>query len=248
MSNMSAIGFPITSEDSVKALAAQTALRGEPVPTSHGNINYVRWDVGAGVSLFAQVVSGKERRFKKDLKAQAVGLNPYVDGTARMQVAVREVRWDEDNPFDARILVSADGSEFWLDSPDALASWAGEIAEMQTLHIAALAQSVEVFADAEAHRHAQAGRDAIVPAESFVPTPVAPGTDPTDPGVAISGEVLDAEQRDNAVTERAIWVLKVATAGGQVDVVCSPDDVTGAPRPGTVVQALCYLTARPVQS
>lgn len=245
---MSAIGFPITSETSIKALAAQTALRGEPVPTAHGNINYIRWDVGAGVSLFAQVVAGRARRFKRDIKPQAVGLNPYVDGSARMQVAVREVRWDEDNPFDARVLVAAEAkTEFWLDSPDALASWAGEIAELQTLHIAALAQSVEVFADADAHRLAQAGRDTIVAAESFVPTAVQPGADPTDPGAAISGHVVEAEQRENAVTGRTIWVLRVRTAGGEVDVVCSPDDVTGTPRPGTVVQALCYLTARPVR-
>lgn len=248
MSNMSAIGFPITSADSVKALAAQTALRGEPVPTSHGNISYVRWDVGAGISLYGQVVAGKSRRFKRDTKPQAVGLNPYVDGTARMTVAVREVRWDDDNPFDARVQVATgDGVQFWLDSPDALASWAGEVAERQTLHIAALAQSVEVFADAAAHHAAQAGRDVIVPAESVVPTPVTPDAEPTDPGVAVSGEVLDAEQRDNAVTHRAVWVLKVRTAGGEVDVVCSPEDVTGEPRPGTVVQALCYLTARPMR-
>lgn len=244
-SQFSALGFHVSSGDDLAALASRVAERADTIDAPEGQ--YLKWAPPSGEQLWLQV-----RR-----NGDAMGMNPHFEGKSvvRAVLEARVIR-PTHTPLDGTFLAwanpPADGSvggdvPFAFDCPDA-ATIAGPLPALVTLQVAAFAQQVTVHADRAAFAADQAAQGLSFDVHSFIPsgliTPSGEPVVPPESHALFTGVVIEAAERQNAVTgDLYSWAL-VETVGGTIDVVI---DMTllGAPvRAGNVISGWFWLSAR----
>jgi hypothetical protein len=246
-SQFSAIGFAVSSGEDLAALASRVAERAETINAHAGQ--YLKWAPASGEQLWLQVKHSGD----------AMGMNPHFEGKSSVRVAVEaRVARDAHTPLDGTFLAWAnppDSAEsggdypFAFDCPDAAIHEALTLPATLTAQIAAFAQQITVYESPSAYDVAQAAQGLTFASKSFIPSGlISPSGEPVTPPEShalISGEVLEAEARHNAVTGEPFWWALVETVGGTFDVVIDPVLLSGRPvQRGNVIAGWFWLSGR----
>ena len=237
-----AIGFPVDDREGLDELASLAAHKGQAQTVSGGF--YIRFGFGDGPELWVQANTNR----------QIVGCNPHFAGAGALRAQVNQLIAHPRSPLDGAMratAIDADGAEypFQCNLPD----FAAAAATVKTgakirLQIAAFAEQLQVFADAEEFRKSQSPSMSLA-AESFIPAGLfsRPGKEdaPTRSKAMFTGTVLKSEFRSNKLTTVPYQYILVRSLGGTFDVVAEPAALKGVPPgSGMIVQAACWLSAR----
>jgi len=245
-SQFSAIGFTVSSGEDLAALASRVAERASTVNAHAGQ--YLKWAPPSGEQLWLQVKHNGD----------AMGMNPHFEGKSSVRVAVeaRVVR-DVHTPLDGTFLAwanppagAASGGDypFAFDCPDAATHDTLTLPATRIAQIAAFAQTISVYESRTVYDAAQAAQGLSFGSRSFIPSGlIAPNGEPVVPPEShalIAGEVLEAEERRNAVTGQAFWWALVDTVGGTFDVVIDPALLNLPINAGNVISGWFWLSGR----
>jgi hypothetical protein len=245
-SQFSAIGFTVSSGEDLAALASRVAERADTIDAGAGQ--YLKWAPPSGEQLWLQVKRSGD----------AMGMNPHFEGKSSVRVAVEaRVAREAHTPLDGTFLAWANppaGAEsggdypFAFDCPDAATHDALALPATLTAQIAAFAQTISVYESRTVYDAAQAAQGLSFASKSFIPSGlISPSGEPVTPPEShalISGEVLEAEERVNAVTGQAFWWALVDTVGGTFDVVIDPALLTLPVEAGNVISGWFWLSGR----
>jgi hypothetical protein len=218
------------------------------------NAKYLRWDVGDNLELWTRVKDeGPEMHY-----------HSCFEGDARMTVALLEKTPRRKEMF-------SDGAFFCRSSASAGAGWlAGrapfvfdtpyfhryddlQLPRLASVQLTAFAFTMQGFADEEEY-------DVAYPADEegycwdykhFVPAcMIEPRGEDNELQPAcgeVSGYVLDSGILTNPSTDLDYCWAKVETIGGEVDMVCAPDRLSGYIVKGGIAVANCYLYGRLIE-
>ncbi len=238
------VGFTLERGE-LSSLLQRALEGGRSIAAPHGD--YRVWTPGAGAELWVSMYR------LPDGRRELAGMNPHFAGGARMNVIVEAIERNAEFVLEGEIYAwaSPGGDEhalypFSASVPDYDASLAGrELPFRAILELAGFAHDVGWWPDEAAYLASLREQEAGFAATSFVPT----GLFGNNTGRArsqgvVTGNVLSAEIRFNTVTERTFWCFRLATYGGEIDVVAAPEVVSGEPGVGGVLRAACWLTAR----
>jgi hypothetical protein len=245
-SQFSAIGFTVSSGEDLAALASRVAERADTIDAAAGQ--YLKWAPPSGEQLWLQVKRNGD----------AMGMNPHFEGKSSVRVAVEaRVARDAHTPLDGTFLAWANppaGADsggdypFAFDCPDAATHGAMTLPVTLTAQIAAFAQTISVYESRAVYDAAQAAQGLSFPSKSFIPSGlISPSGEPVTPPEShalIAGEVLEAEERQNAVTGQTFWWALVDTVGGTFDVVIDPALVHLPIDAGNVISGWFWLSGR----
>jgi hypothetical protein len=245
-SQFSAIGFSVTTGEELAALASRVAGESEKIRLGPGD--YLKWAPPSGEQLWLQISS----------EGDAMGMNPHFAGKSSVRVGIEaRVTRPTHTPLDGTFLGWAnppDGAAtggdypFAFDCPDAATHLALELPAIVTAQVAAFAQQVSIYPSVTAYEAASAAEGSSFPSRSFIPSGViSPAGEPVNPPEAhalIAGHVLEAESRQNWISEAPYWWALVDTVGGTFDVVIDPQLVQDPPRPGHVLSGWFWLSGR----
>lgn len=248
MSNLyQALGFPIGSAQELIDWIMRAAEHGDPVEAA--DVTYLRWRAGGGAELWVQV--------RED--GGIVGVEPHLDGDARMRVALTARVREEDAP------AGQGAFHGWADPQDEADPESGQypfvfsLPDFRTrdglalplvadVRLAALAYELEAFPSEEAYLAGQSGELKYAP-ESFIPAGLFT-TDPDGtprPDAMFTGRVLQAERRVNEASGGAFVRARVRTLGGEIEVAADPAIVQGEVVPGGIVTGSFWMTGRIVR-
>lgn len=230
----------------------QICEHGEIVETK--SAKYLRWAVSENLELWTRVKDdGPEMHF-----------HSYYAGHARMTVALiektpRRKETLSDGAFLCRSSASAGAGwiagrvPFVFDTPDFHRYDDLQLPRLATVQLTAFAFNVEGFEDEDEY-------DKAYPADEegycwdykhFVPAymlnPRGEDNELQPACTQVSGFVLDAGIITNPVTGLDFCWAKVETIGGEVDVVCSPDKLSGYLVKDGIATLNCYLYGRLIE-
>ncbi|HUR33859.1 MAG TPA: hypothetical protein VM032_08685 [Vicinamibacterales bacterium] len=245
-SQFSAIGFQVSSGEDLAALASRVAERADTVNAREGQ--YLKWAPPSGEQLWLQV-----RR-----NGDAMGMNPHFEGRSSVRVTLEaRVARPSHTPLDGTFLAWAnppeDGSApgeypFAFDCPDAATHEAIELPVITVAQVAAFAQELTVYGSVGAYDAAARSQGLSFESRSFIPSGlISPSGDPITPPEShalIVGHVLEAAERQNAVTGEPFWWALVDTVGGTFDVVIDRSLLAAPVVPGNVVSGWFWLSGR----
>ena len=241
-SHLSSLGFPLEMDALYQERLLNAALSGEQLRSRDGA--YVRWAPGAGVELWLQVQA-----------REVIGLAPHFAGEASMRVALTE---RVPRPEESRLAGAfygwanppADAPEdgefpFVFELPDAGRFIGLALPCIASVQLAAFAQELRCFPSEAAFDASHGDAQISYAAESFIPIGTFVEADETPAAYAMfTGRILRAERRVNPFAGGAFWWARVATLGGQVDVVADPTAVEGEPMAGGIAQGSFWLSGR----
>jgi hypothetical protein len=245
-SQFSAVGFTVSSGEDLAALASRVAERADTIDASGGQ--YLKWAPPSGEQLWLQVKRSGD----------AMGMNPHFAGKSSVVVAIeaRVVR-NAQTPLDGTFLAWANpppgataGGDypFAFDCPDAAVHETLVLPVRLEAQIAAFAQEITVYASPSAYDAAQAAQGLPFGSRSFIPSGIiSPSGEPVIPPEShalISGPVLEAAERHNAVTGLPFWWALVDTIGGTFDVVIDPTLLSAPVQAGNVIAGWFWLSGR----
>jgi hypothetical protein len=243
--HMSALGFEMSTADEFGAWQMKTAQNGQAMAVPDGY--YIRWEVGQGVELWAQA----------NAERQLVWLNPHFGGQPGMRVGLVGRVPRTDTPLEGAFYGWADPTDeanpesgaypFVFDMPDALLQADLELPAIYTVQMAAFAHHLDGYADEAAYLAAQEGSVPYAP-QSFIPTGLFVAQEGQVPpaSAVLTGRVLATNVRLNPVTQKVFYWARVATLGGEVDVVADPEVVVGRLVVGGIVSGAFWLSGRVV--
>jgi hypothetical protein len=245
-SQFSAIGFTVSSGEDLAALASRVVDRTDTVDASAGQ--YLKWAPPSGEQLWLQVKRNGD----------AMGMNPHFQGKSSVRVAVEaRVARDAHTPLDGTFLAWANpppGAEsggdypFAFDCPDAAVHETLTLPATLTAQIAAFAQQISVYESRTVYDAAQATQGLSFGSKSFIPSGlISPSGEPVTPPEShalIAGEVIEAEERHNAITGEPFWWALIDTIGGTFDVVIDPALLTLPIEGGNVISGWFWLSGR----
>lgn len=241
MSHMSAIGFEMTTADDFGRWQQHTARTGRVIPVQGGY--YIRWEVGQGAELWAQANEARE----------LIWLNPHFGGMAGFRIALVARLPRPDTPLEGAfygwVNGTADDPEsgafpLVFDLPDAAVHEALELPAVYEVQLAAFAHRLDAFVGEAAYLTAQEGSIPYAP-QSFIPTGLFVEEGQVPPAAAVfTGHVLATNVRLNPTTQKIFYWARVATLGGEVDVVADPEVVVGRLVVGGIVSGSFWLSGR----
>jgi hypothetical protein len=235
----------------------QTYLRmcehGEVVEA--GGFKYLKWSVGENVELWTDVKEGKPEMLFKS----------YYAGGACMKVALIESGPRRDGALsDGAFLCRGCGftgegfvagrNPFIFDTPDFHRHEGLSLPRLSSVQLTAFSLRMTGFEDEEAY-------DEAYPADNegfcwdykhFIPALMfdrerGEGGELQSAHAEVSGYVGDTAIITNPVTGQDFCWARLDTIGGEVDVVCAPDRLSGYLVKGGLAATSCYLFGRPVQ-
>jgi hypothetical protein len=225
-SNLSSIGFPITSKLDFIALARTVARHGTVQPVAGGA--YVYWTPGDGPELWVQLGP----------RGELNGMQPHYAGEARMKLRLLEsLRSDSQTALDGAFRAqSNDGPAFAFHSPNFFLTNA-DLGDRE-VQLSAFAQTLSIFSKESVYEQANVRGTQV---ETFKPdSELKSGMSL----VRFSGRILEADQRINPLYNHLYHRALVQTVGGTIDVVCA-DGLVGQPLlKGGVVQGKFWLSGR----
>jgi hypothetical protein len=168
-------------------------------------------------------------------KNEAIGLNPYFSGSARMSVRIekRVVRPD-DTILDGSFYCWSDPDDnkdsgvypFVFDVPDMVTYKSIKLFQNVTIQLAGFAHEICAYKNNEDYERSQQ-QIPIFASESFVPSGLfnTDGNDTLPPQAysIFTGHVLDTKEITNPFTNFSFYWAKIKTLGGEIDIVVDPD-------------------------
>lgn len=245
-SQFSALGFDAASGEELAALASQVAARADSIFVDAGE--YLRWAPASGEQLWLQL--------KKN--GDAMGMTPHFAGKASMTAAIEaRVSRDGQTPLDGTFLAwanppagaSAGGDyPFVFDCPDAAVHASLPLPSTVPVQVAAFAQQATLHASEAEYADAQRREGMSFAPKSFIPSGlISPSGEPVSPPEAhalISGIVIEADERHNAITGNPFFWALLDTVGGTYDAILDPDLLASRPSPGNVLSGWFWLSGR----
>jgi len=245
-SQFSALGFDVTSGEDLAALATHVAERADTVNAREGQ--YLKWAPPSGEQLWLQLTRSGD----------AMGMTPHFEGRSRLRIGIEaRVTRKTHTPLDATFLAWAnppDGSAtggdypFVFDCPDGAIHEDAPLPMVAEVQLAAFAQQLTLHDSEEAYRASQSAEGMNFPARSFIPSglisPTGEPVVPPESHALISGVILEAAPRRNAISGAAFWWALVDAPGGTFDVVIDPDLLDREPRAGHVLSGWFWLSGR----
>ncbi|HEX8146745.1 MAG TPA: hypothetical protein VF591_06170 [Pyrinomonadaceae bacterium] len=246
------VGFPGRGADALLETHQRLCEEGELVET--GGYQYLRWEVGERVELWADVKDGKPEMIFKTFYA----------GEARMKVALIEKtpRRDEmisDGAFLCRGRACegagwvAGRNPFIFDAVDFHRYDSLSLPRVGTIQLTAFSFSMTGFEDEGAYEKAYPANDEGYGwgYKHFIPALIydrqrGEGGELQSAHAEVSGYVNDTDIITNTATGRDFSWARLHTIGGEVDVVCSLDRLGGYLVKGGLAVSRCYLYGRPV--
>ena len=243
MSNLSDIGFPVSSEQDVNQIIMDILPHLSQVPCPPYGF-YFRFEDPSGSQIFLQTNSAQE----------IVGFNPSFKAESRWQLKVKSVVERDTSDLDGAFQcfsVADKGSEspILFDSPDFRTHLKVKEGTDINVGITAFASNdFEFFADQSVYEETVSG----TPVKSMMATGLFE-TDKKGERVAkpspqahvlMTGVITEAYLRKNNFTEEQFYALVVDTSGGFVDVVVDPRLVEGELKPGNVIKGSFWLSGQ----
>lgn len=245
-SQFSAVGFRVSTGEDLSALAGRVAGEAETIKVAGGE--YLKWAPPSGEQLWLQVSP----------KGDGMGMNPHFAGKSEVRVGVEaRISRQGHTALDGTFLgwanppagASTGGDyPFAFDCPDAATHLQLELPVTLVAQVAAFAQQVTVYPSREAYDASQAAQGLSFGSRSFIPSglfsPMGEPVNPPEAHALFAGHVVEAEPRQNWITEAPYWWALVETLGGTFDVVIDPALVSDAPRAGNVLSGWFWLSGR----
>ncbi|MBV8857981.1 MAG: hypothetical protein JOZ02_13695 [Acidobacteria bacterium] len=247
------VGFPERGAASLLETYHRICERGTLVEA--GGFKYLKWEAGERVELWTDVKDGKPEMLFK----------PFYAGETRMKVALIEktLRRDEvvsDGAFLCRGKACegagwvAGHNPFIFDAIDFHRYDSLSLPRVSTVQLTAFSFQLTGFEDEEAYEEAYpADADGYCwDYKHFIPALICDpqrgeGGELQSAHAEVSGYVNDTGIITNAVTGRDFCWARLDTVGGEVDVVCPPDRLSGYLVKGGIAASRCYLYGRVVE-
>jgi hypothetical protein len=243
------IGFSLERPEFETQLQRALA-EGEHLVAQHGD--YHIWHIGAAELWVLMYRLGKRR--------ELAGANPHFEGGARMSVIVESLDRNAEFPLEGEMYAWAalPGEDtdakahgiypFSASLPDYDLVADSHVPPFRaTLALAGFASKVDRWADEAAFSAEQRReREGIAFAsQSFVPTGLfGKHVGRARSHAVVTGRVVGAQALTNGATGRSYRALRVATYGGELDVVAAEAQLPGLPDADSIVRAHCWLSGR----
>ncbi|HEY7416405.1 MAG TPA: hypothetical protein VH593_14525 [Ktedonobacteraceae bacterium] len=242
-SYMTALGFPVVTEQDFRHYVYQASEFGQKIETSCGS--YTMWTPGSGIELWVQT----------NLHKRIIGMNPHFRGDASMPVRlVSRVTKRRQSILDGSFLGwaasdSSGGNSYPLvfDLPDYDLYNELTLPCTRVVQVAAFAHMLEGYEDEKAYetvneREQQADPETFYPSGLFIVHHRV--QDPPRAQASLSGYVLATELYTNPVTNQKFYWVLVRTRGSQFDIVADPQVVQGKIVQGGIVKGTFWLSGR----
>lgn len=247
------VGFPERGATNLLETYQRICEQGELVEA--GGAKYLKWEVGERVELWTDVKDGKPEMLFK----------PFYAGETRMKVALIEKTPRRDEMIsDGAFLCRGKGCEgagwiagrnpFIFDAIDFHRYDSLSLPRVGTVQLTAFSFSMTGFEDEEEYEEAYPANDKGYAwgYKHFIPALMydrerGEGGELQSAHAEVSGYVNDTGIMTNAVTGRDFCWARLDTIGGEVDVVCAPDRLSGYLVKGGIAASRCYLYGRPAR-
>lgn len=235
------IGFLLSSPESLNSYISQALRRGERHMTPSGS--YAVWSARCGAELWVKLAED----------GGVLGINPFFSGNASMPAGLlyrvpveagtaldggfaalagaRPATGASDLPFEGDYQFSFNTPNFATYHDLALPS-------LQTVRLTGIARELAGFGEEGQFRSWQKGLGLEPNPRSFFPPPT------PDEWGSFTGEILDAARLTNDLTGAPFWWAWVRTIGGEIDIVCHPDNLRGVLLPGGICSGSIWLTGK----
>jgi hypothetical protein len=242
------IGLSVHSPDDFRSVLDHGLKHGEHIVAAHGS--YRCWKIGNGAELWLQL----------DEDGQLIGAHPHFSGQTRLNARLIErVERPDDNVLDGAFKAWANGSDdsdgdfpFVFDCPDMQSYSAIDLPVNVQVQVAAFAHEISAYASvdqfdaAQAEQKEESGMPGFA-SQSFIPSGLFMAarekTAPVSEGI-LSGHVRDTNRFYNPEGGMSFVWARVATYGGEFDVVADADIIDGFVRVGGVITGSFYLSGR----
>ncbi len=246
MNHLSAIGFPVSSEEDFNKLVAEMIKHEAQVWKTPTGGKYARiHDSSTGAELW----------FYLDPADNVVGLSPHFHGFSKLRSKIWEKEPSEFSEFDGgyfhcwAIPKFDDDSEFpyMFNSPDYL--WNRiELGEEYDIQLAGFPHSVRCYDSAEdfdiqRQSELNLASRAFIPVGSFIPKRGREDIHP-DSTALLTGIIKSINQRKNQFTGVAFLVLRVQTLCGELDIVLLREWLQTEPKVGGIVEGIFWLSGK----
>lgn len=243
MSNRYAcLGFKVEDADQLNALARIAATQGELLAA--GADAYIMWKLADGTELTLWIEDRK----------RLVGVHPHFSGSCTRRVRIEEWIFP---PEESRL---ARRAYAWASAADTFGHPFPLVFELPDgslyddlalpvdceVQLAAFADYLQAFSTEEFLAHQKAKQIELTP-HSFVPTGMFTPEHTPELWHALAyvrGRVLSTEMLRNQLTADAFVHVRMATSGGELDVVANPADVIGTIAVGGFIQGSFWLSGR----
>ncbi len=246
MSNLSAIGFPVQTEEEFATLLEEACDKGERLKTEGGF--YICYSDRSGAELWLQF----------DDEEELIGMNPHFKGQSRVSVGLIHPVPRPQSPLDGAWFGWANPKDlsdpesgdfpFVFDAPDFRLQEADAQRRTALFQITAFPQEVTYFPNETAFSQAQEGEKVPFSAQSFIPVGLFSKNRDHDPDaqVLMTGIVRRAEKRKNQIS--GVWFIwiELESFGVTIDLVVDPADLVVSPSAGGVIQCQAWLSGQMV--
>ncbi|HLZ62332.1 MAG TPA: hypothetical protein VKR06_35760 [Ktedonosporobacter sp.] len=245
--HMTALGFPVTTEQDFRHYVYQTSEFGEKIETPNGS--YTLWTPGNGIELWVQT----------NLHRRLLGMNPHFSGQASMRahLTARILR-PQDTPLDGAFHAWANPTSddpesglfpFVFDSPDYDRHNELQLPHLARVQIAAFAHQLKGFASEEEYMNSQGSgikfaSESFIPSGLFTPGPQGKNKKPPQAQAIFSGRVIATQRLTNPVTNQKFYWAQVHVLGGEIDIVADPQVVEGKVVEDGIVSGTFWLSGR----
>lgn len=238
--HFSSLGFDITNQEDFVNYFKQAYENGEIIETELGT--YIKWEVGNGIELWGQIEDNK-----------AVGLNPHFTGNSSVKIRIQnKIKRENDTKLDGAFYCWADPEEtgedgaypFVFDLPN-MEIYNINIPQIVTAQITGFAHELSAYRNDEEFDIAQKTTPKFA-AESFIPVGLfnPNGSDDTseEATAMFTGHIIDTSKMINPITGLEFIWIKVATLGGEYDIVADPQIIDDEITIGGVVSGTFWLS------
>lgn len=246
MSNLSDIGFSVTTQEEFTVLLERAVESGQKLETTGGF--YVRNADLSGAELWLQFES----------EGDLIGMNPHFRGKSRIPVALeRPVKREQShldggwlawvNPSDTQDPESGD-FPFVFDCPDfELHSY--DFPGTYHIQLTAFSQEIRFFPGEDSFVKAQEQEEIPFASQSFIPVGLIGPDDTESPEaqVLLTGIVREVEDKKNQFSGQWFTWILLETLGVTLDLVVDRSEFPQEPQIGGVIQCQAWLSGQVVK-
>lgn len=234
-----ALGFPVDEADDLDSLIHLASAEGDRFPSEHGE--YCLWSPGEGVQIWLHFVD-----------TDLVSISPHYAGTSKRTVGLIErVRQEEDNLLEGGFYGWADPGRnlddgdypFLFYVPDFHRYDDLVLPRRASIQLTAFAHVLTCYPTEADFKASQVQSEIQYAANYFLPNGLF-GEGPPEPEACFAGRLLSATLQTNPYSRHTFYALKIATLGGDVDVVAAPETVDGQLLVGAIVHGEYWLSGR----
>lgn len=240
MSNLSDVGFPISSNEELNKLIESWLKNVTEIPCRKGA--YLKFADESGAEIYLQTNFGGE----------LAGFNPYFNGKSRRKVFINELIERDTSELDGGFHAWANAEKedegdypFVFDVPDMFISRI-ELPIACEIQLNAFATNdLAMYGDEQAFYDSQK-EEPKISARSFIPIGLfrqSEGIPPQAHG-QFAGTIKDFELKTNQFTGAQFYWLLVETLGGELDVVSDTAYIKNEPQIGSIIHGSFWLTGR----